>query len=319
MQMTRPAAISFEQRSTILGVIAILFWSTTIAFSRSLTEQLGTFTASSLIYLTAGLIGIGYSALRPGWFSSLRSLPTIYIAGCGGLFVLYIVCLYLAIGYAATRSDVLAVGLINYLWPGLSLVFSIPILGKRGSIFLPLGILIALSGIWLATAGTQSMPAGGFFSSIGSIAPYLLALVAAIAWGLYTNFSRKWAGDHDEGAVPLFLLASGAFLACIRIFYPETTTWTVQAGFQLAYMALFPGMLAYVFWDLAVRKGNIILLASLSYITPLLSTMISAVLLKTLPGPMVWLGSVLVIAGAVICKLSVSDPVVDPAVNAPVR
>jgi drug/metabolite transporter (DMT)-like permease len=232
--------------------------------------------------------------------------------------VLYIVCLYLAIGSASTRSDVLAVGLINYLWPGLSLVFSIPILGKRGNILLPIGILIALTGIWLATTSTQSISSGGFFRNVGSAAPYLLAFIAAIAWGLYTNLSRKWAGDHDGGAVPLFLLASGAVLAFIRIFHPETTTWTVQASLQLAYMALFPGMLAYVLWDLAVRKGSIILLVSLSYITPLLSTMISAVLLQTLPGPMMWLGALLVIAGAVICKLSITDPVVEPANSQPV-
>jgi len=161
--MTRPTALSFEQRSTVLGCIAIIFWSTTIAFSRSLTELLGTFTAASMIYLAAGIMGVGYSALRPGWLSSIRSLPKIYILGCGGLFVLYIVCLYLAIGSASTRSDVLAVGLINYLWPGLSLVFSIPILGKRGNILLPIGILIALTGIWLATTSTQTISSGGFF------------------------------------------------------------------------------------------------------------------------------------------------------------
>ena len=35
---------------TALGFLAILFWSTTIAFSRSLTEQLGVMTTAAAIF-----------------------------------------------------------------------------------------------------------------------------------------------------------------------------------------------------------------------------------------------------------------------------
>ena len=38
---------------TLLGILAILFWSTTIAFSRTLSEQLGPLTAGASIYLLA--------------------------------------------------------------------------------------------------------------------------------------------------------------------------------------------------------------------------------------------------------------------------
>jgi drug/metabolite transporter (DMT)-like permease len=296
-----------DQRNTLFGIIAIIFWSTTIAFSRSLIEQLGTLTSASIIYTCAGIIGILYTSAQPGKLGLIRKLPRLYLLGCGSLFVFYLLSLYLAVGMAATRAQVLAVGLINYLWPGLSLVFSIPLLGKRGKPFLPLGILIALTGVWLATSSVNGISFSSLLQDHNGWVPYGLALIAAICWGLYSTLSRRWAGDNDGGAVPLFLLASGLVLGLLRLYVVETTNWSVQAGFELAYMAVFPGMLAYVLWDHAVRKGEIILVASLSYITPLLSTVISALVLNIAPGPWIWVGAVLVFAGAILCKVSIGE------------
>ena len=39
------------------GLLAIVLWSTTIACSRSMAEQLGAFTSAATVYLAAGLIG----------------------------------------------------------------------------------------------------------------------------------------------------------------------------------------------------------------------------------------------------------------------
>jgi drug/metabolite transporter (DMT)-like permease len=289
----------------MLGLLAILLWSTTIAFSRSLTEQLGTLTAAALIYTTAGLVGLLYTGLLPGAFTRMRQLPSLYLLGCGALFVAYITALYLAIGASATRVQVLVVGLINYLWPGLSLVFSIPILGRRARPFLPVGIILAFAGVWLASTGEDGLSIRTLLQDQQNLLPYGLALFAAVCWGLYSNLSRRWAGDNDGGAVPLFLLTSGLLLGILRLFNPEVTYWSLPAALELAYMAIFPGMLAYVLWDIAVRKGEIILVASLSYLTPLLSTIFSTIVLDVRPGIALWLGAVLVIVGAVLCKVSI--------------
>jgi len=296
-----------ELRSTALGIVAIFLWSTTIAFSRSLTEQLGTFTAATLIYIIAGLVGISFLAVKPDWLVTIRKLPKLYLSGCGALFIIYIVSLYLAVGSASTRDDVLVVGLINYLWPGLSLVFSLPILGKRGNLLLPLGILVALAGIWLATMSVQKIRPDQFEISDKSWIAFGLAFLAAIAWGLYTNLSRRLAGNNEGGGVPLFLLASGITLAILSIFFPETPRWSVKTGLELVYMAILPGMLAYMLWEIAVRKGEIILITSLSNLTPLLSTIISAIILGITPGPILWSGTILVLLGAYFCKLSIKD------------
>jgi drug/metabolite transporter (DMT)-like permease len=290
---------------TYLGILSILIWGSTVAFSRRLTGELGTWTASTLIYSGAGLLACLVAAFTPGRLAGMLRLPRRYLWGCGGLFVLYMVSLYLAIGTAANPPQVVVVGLINYLWPGLSLVFSVPLLHKKARPYLPLGILVSLGGVALA-----SWQPGAALSDVltpAALGTDLLALVAAVCWGLYSTLSRRWAGEHSEGAVPLFLLASGLVLGLGRIFSPETSHWSLQVGLELAYMIVFPAMLAYGFWDSAVRRGRIVLLASLSYFIPLLSTAITVVVLGVPAQPVLWLAALLVFAGAVICKLSVDE------------
>jgi len=130
---------------------------------------------------------------------------------------------------------------------------------------------------------------------------------AAVAWALFNNFSRKWGGATDGGAVPIFLLISGLVLLALRSCTAETPHYTPRVMLELAYMIVFPTLLAYIFWDVGMRKGKIILLASLSYLIPLLSTLISCAYLRVIPGPSLWLACAMVIGGAAICKRSVAD------------
>lgn len=291
-------------KDTVLGAIAILLWSTTIAFSRSLTEQLGAFSAAAAIYTLAGVLACLYVSTIPAGFQKIAALPKPYLFGCGALFVAYMTCLYLAVGLAADRAQVLVVGLINYLWPALSLLFALAVLRKRFRSFLPAGILLALAGIWLAADGWRGIAGSNF--TPGALLPYVLALVGAVSWALYTALSRRFAQHADLGAVPLFLLASGVCLGALRFFFPEAAAWRWGAALPLVYMAIFPGLLAYIFWDIAVRKGEIIFLTILSFFTPLLSTLASALLLGVKTSASLWLGALMVTGGAWICRMAVN-------------
>jgi len=99
----------------------------------------------------------------------------------------------------------------------------------------------------------------------------------------------------------------GLVLIVIRFIFPEESSWTPRVVMELLYMSIFPTFLAYSFWDTAMRKGNIILVASLSYFTPLLSIIISSLYLQIVIKPSLWIACGLVIAGAVICKFSIID------------
>ena len=293
--------------NTSLGVLAVLLWSSSVALSRSLTESLGTLTAAASIYSVAGVLGCVYVWRSPQVLQSMRTLATRYLIVCGSLFVAYMICLYMAIGLATSRPQVIVVGLINYLWPSLSLVFSIPILKRTAKPLLLPGIALALGGVWLAAGLGQTLSLRDALIGSGAWLPYTFALGAALSWALYSNLSRRWAAASASGGVPVFLLASGMVLALLRLLVHETSAWTLPTTATLLYMAIFPGLCAYLFWDIGVRKGDITLLTSISYLAPLLSTLVSAIVLGVAPSTGFWLGVALVIVGAVVCKLAIAD------------
>jgi len=300
--------VSQENLNTIFGILAILFWGTTIAFSRSLTEQLGPLTAASWIFLLSGIWSCIYLISKPGGIKKTFQLPILYLIGCGALFVFYMVCLYLAVGLAFSREQVIEVSIINYLWPGLTLVFSLPILRKKAKITLIPGVVLAFSGFYLATVESGMFSWEVFKGNFQvNYFPYLLAFMAAISWGLYSILVRRWAGHTEGGAVPLFLLGTGLVLIAIRFMFPEESYWTPRVVLELLYMSVFPTFLAYTFWDRAMRKGNIILVASFSYFTPLLSVLITSFYLQVKIQANIWIACLLVIAGALLSKISIID------------
>jgi drug/metabolite transporter (DMT)-like permease len=293
-------------RATWAGLLAILFWSTTVAFSRALSEPLGALTTGALIYTLGGLFGLIAASRQPGRLRNLLRQTKPALILCGSLFVAYMLLLYLAIGLAYSRAQVLAIGLANYLWPTLIMVFSLPLLGKRARLWLIPGILLALIGTGLAV-----LPEGGsglptLLQAESSLLPVGLAVLAAIAWALYSNLTRRWAAD-SESAAPLFLLVSGLAFWALRWLTGETSTWSWSLAPALLYMAIFPAWLGYQLWDIAMQRGDLPLVTAFSYFTPLLSTIISLLVLQVQPSSLLGLAAVLVTSGAVLSKLGIID------------
>ena len=108
----RPGAAHFNL-STGGGLLALVLWSATIAVARSLSEQLGPLTAGAAVYLIAGLLCLVHLARSKTSLTQLLRLPRKYLLGCGFLFALCNVALFLAVGLAKDREQVLEIGLVN--------------------------------------------------------------------------------------------------------------------------------------------------------------------------------------------------------------
>ena len=293
--------------NTGLGLAAIALWGTTVAFGRSLTEQVGLLTAAFFIYAIGGGLGSVYLAAS-GRLRPVFRLDRRYLVGCGLLFIVYTVAFYAAVGGASGRSQVIEVGLINYLWPTLTVVFTVVLLRLRASVLLVPGVIVATLGVFLALTQDEALTFGSFVENLSADAfPYAMALVAAVSWGLYSALSRKWGEGGESEAVPVFMLATALVLGIGMLVFPEESTWSARALGELAFLAIGPN-LAYVFWEMATRRGDIAIVASASYFTPLLSTFVSVLYLDVPAGARLWIGCALVIAGAVACQRSMRGP-----------
>ncbi len=297
------------ENNTLLGILAILFWGSTIAFSRSLTEQLGTITAGGLVFSLSALFAWIYSLKCS--FHSLKKmihLSSKYLWGCGIFFITYMAALYLAIGLSNSRQQAVEISIINYLWPGLTLLFSIPILKNRARLLIIPGIMLGFIGVYIAMNPYHSFSFGPFIQNMSNNSlPYIFAFIAAISWAFYSIFARKWATEGEEGAVPVFLLLTGLMLLTLRLFFQEESIWSIRTVIELLYMAIFPTFLAYSFWDQAMRRGNILFVVSISYFTPILSVFISSIYLQISIDIQLWIAAFLVATGAFISKISIRE------------
>lgn len=313
MVPSAPHPDSHRLSSTLLGVLAILFWSSVIAVSRHLMVETGILTSACVTYLSAGTLGCVYLLITRR-LQRVAHLGFRYLTICGGLLAAYTILLYLALGLSVSSEQTIEVGVINYLWPGMTLVLSIPILRRRARATLILGVLVALAGVVLAAHSGSTLSLESFCRSAqGNYLPYWLALGAAICWALFSNFSNRLAAGTGNTAVPIFLLAIGVLLAAALLVFPEKpATWSVPAIGELLYMVVFPTLLGYVFWDRAMRRGNLTLVVSLSYLTPLLSTLVSCIYLRVTPTATLWIACILVAGGAAICHWSMLPAITRP-------
>ena len=294
-----------QLRATLLGVLSILFWSTSFAGIRSASEALGPITTAAATQGCGGLLGLTYLALR-GELLALLRLPKLYLLGGGGLFVLSQVGAFLSVGLAANRMESIETSLVYYIWPGLILLFSIPIQKQKARIWIIPGVIVAFFGVM--TVMTANAPDHAHQYLSGNSFIYLGAAFGACCWALYSNISRRYSETVQVNPVPLFLMVSSCSFWSLRFVLPESTILTSQAVLEVLFMGLFPTFLAHALWNCAMRRGNLTFLASLSYLTPFMSTFLSGLYLGVAPTSGLWVGCLLIVGGAVICKYSIYAP-----------
>ncbi len=293
--------------STAGGLAAILLWSTTVAVARHLSEQLGPLTAGTAVYLIGSTFCVASLVRRKTAIGGLLRDSPRYVFGCGGLFVLYTTVLFLAVGSAADRIQTLEIGLVNYLWPTATVLLSLALLNQRANRLLLPGTALALAGEFLVITQGDSVSWSAFRGHLqANPAPYALAFVGAVSWGLYSTLTRRWSKLEPGGAVELFIPAAGLMLLILSLLSDESPAWKARAAGEAAALGAVT-VLAYILWDLSMRKGNLLFVAACSYFTPLLSTVVSCVYLQVTPGRRLWGGCLLLVAGSLLTWRSVSD------------
>lgn len=287
------------KRATLIGLLAILLWSTSVGLIRSLTEALGPIGGASMIYLSSGLILCLVKGLP-----KIKGMPKRYLYICGPLFVFYEIALSLSIGFGQGRQQALELGLINYLWPCLTILFSVLINRQRFGLLLWPGALLAFLGIGWAMVAGDSWSFSQFWSNVmANPIAYMMAVAAAISWALYCTLTKRYGGGKN--GVSLFLLVTGGVLWLNYFFSAEPAmSFSLKAAAELAFMAISTGV-AYSCWDVGIQKGNMTLLATASYFTPIFSMLIASVWLNTPLSYGFWQGVAMVSTGSILCWLAI--------------
>jgi len=291
-------------------MLAVVFWSFGASLVYLGAQESGTWPFVALASVTAGGLLMAARKLLHGELRSALRLPWRLWLIPLVCFVIYGVVWPWALA-SSTSRQVFGVSLINYLWPVLTVLFSVWLVpGVRLTGRIMLAVLLALAGLAVANyRELQQLQAIPFQS--GSrwehrFLPYGLALIAAVTWGLYSAFLarwRDWAKNYVTSPIGFLLLG---FIGCM-ITAQTRRTLPHFSGFGALLTILYgagPLAVGYLCWEIALARGKVQTLSLLASGTPVLSTAFLCVFLRKMPGPELVLAAVLVSAGVALSVMS---------------
>jgi len=284
-----------KKRATTIGFAAIILWSTMVGLIRGVSEGLGAVGGAAMIYSLSGLLLI----FTVG-FPNLRQIPRRYLLAGSVLFVSYEICLALSLGYATTRHQAIEVGMVNYLWPSLTIVFAILFNRQKSTLWVIPGLLISLLGVSWVVGGDKGLSLADIAQNVVSNPlSYGLAFVGAFIWAAYCTVTSKYA--RGQNGITLFVLLTALTLWVKYAFsdQPEMV-FSVPVVIKLLMCGVALGF-GYASWNIGILHGNVTLLAVASYFTPVLSAALAAVLLNAPLSFSFWQGAMMVCAGSLLC------------------
>ncbi|MBH3069420.1 aromatic amino acid DMT transporter YddG [Serratia marcescens] len=288
-------ALPLRTRATLLGLLAIVLWSSVVGLIRSVSEGLGPIGGAAMIYSVSAvflLVALGV----PKW----RSFPRPYLIVGSLLFVSYEICLSLSLGYANTRLQAIEVGMINYLWPCFTVLMALALNGQRAKWWLLPGLLLSLFGIgWIMSGEGGWSPAQMLANVRSNPLSYGLAFSGAVIWALYCNLTKKIA--QGSNGVVLFIVLT-ALALWLKYAFSAESGMQFSAGVTVTLLCAGVAMGAgYAAWNVGILHGNMTLLATVSYFTPVLSAVFAALVLHTSLTVNFWQGVAMVTLGSLIC------------------
>ena len=194
-----------SDRATMVGFLALVFWSMMFGFVRLTSQGFGVLLGGALIYML-GAISL-FIVLRP---SRPSAYSLKYFLVSGGLFVLYEAAISASIGLAASSTQTVELSMVNYLWPSLTVLLnSTAMRGARGFARALPGAAVATVGVMLAIGGDAGLDAGVVAADISSNPlPFALTLAAALAWASYSVVTPRITNGKD--ATPYFMIGVAA-------------------------------------------------------------------------------------------------------------
>ena len=286
-----------KNKYTLYGVIAILLWSSITALIRDLSELFSPIGGAALMYTVSALFLMSVMGIP-----KIKDYPKPYLFIGGGLFVSYEICLALSLGMANSRHQAMEMAIINYLWPALTILLSLMLSPKKINILVYPSILMAFTGVAWCISGEQGISLTILLSNIAdNPLTYFMAFSAAIIWAVYCVVTIKIS--NKKNATSLFFIATAATLWVQYLFSNEASLhFTLPSTVTLLVSGIVIGA-GYALWNQAVVGGDIILLGTLSYFTPIFATLFASVYLSISLTGSFWQGVALVTLGSLICFL----------------
>lgn len=227
-------------------VAAPLFWAVNFLVGESFLQQ-GTALQVSAYRWVLGLPVLAVLAWlieKPSLRSALGEWPRHLFAGLAGAAG------YSWLNYAAIDfTSGIEIALIAGATPAVITLGAALLLRERIGALAVAGIALSLGGVVLViTRGDLGRLAG-----LGTGTGELLGIASVLAWTVYTLINRRVATPPVTAVTIQGMIGLAALLPFIVV-EGAPIAFTALGWWQLVVIAVFPTVLAFVFWNLGVRS-----------------------------------------------------------------
>jgi len=257
----------------LYALVTVVIWATSATVVKLMLtsipdlEALGISSIFSFFFLLVlnGVTG------KLKLLKTLSSKQLLAMAGLGflGLF-LYSGLYYYGISQMSSQEACI----VNYLWPIMVLVFSCILLREPLTLRKAVAMVCSFVGIVILTMNRGGAAVGNRGLGIAA------CITAAVCYGLFCVLNKKAAMDQNITMMVIWLTVT----VCSLITGPVLETWVPIRGtawLGILWLGVVIDGAAYLLWALALnRSENTARIANLAYLTPFLSVVISALVLK---------------------------------------
>ena len=184
---------------------------------------------------------------------------------------------------------------LNYTWPIMLVLLSIPLLHQKISLKSVIAIIISFFGVFIIS--TQGNLMEFRFTNFNGA---LLALSTAVIWALFWIYNIK---DKRDEIVKLFLnfLFGFIYIFTAAVTFSQMTLPDIRALSGAAYIGLFEMGLTFVIWSKALKLSKTTAKVSkFVYLVPFLSLVVIYFVVGETILPSTVLGLLFIVSGIVI-------------------
>lgn len=278
-----------QKKGNLLGITAILLWATLGLFT-VLTGDIPPFELVSISFFVASFIGLFMLKVQRHSFSLLFKVPWYaWVIGIMGLFGYHFFYFF-----AVKNAPAVEANLLNYLWPLLIVLLSSFLPNERLRWFHLLGAILGLIGAFLLVSKNGSLELDSQYTM-----GYIFALLAAFTWSSYSVISKKLS-HIPTYSVTGFCMATAVLSFLCHLAFEQTVVPTMPQLIAAIILGLGPVGGAFYVWDYGMKKGDIKILGSLSYFTPLFSTFLLIIFSTAQMTSAIALACILIVCGSLI-------------------
>lgn len=268
-------------------LFTIILWGSAFPIIKIALNDFSAESLSAFRLILATIILLPFVIIKKLPTPELRDIPVIFILGfCG--FVIY----HTALNFGETLISAGISGILVSTTPIFSSALAYMFLKGHFSKWNWLSSLVAFIGISIISISKDD------YTTINVLGVFII-LLASFSESLYFTFQKKYIEKYGFIAFTLYtIMASSPFML---IFIPEIINDIHGATFtsivSVLYLAIFPTIIPYVLLAYIVKSVGVSDATMSLYLTPIVSLLLSYLLLDELPTTLAIIGGIITLLG----------------------